>query len=140
MREVITMDRDNISQLFDEILNAVHTLEDAKAQRREFEKLPRPERPKACETIDKWLAYKRWQADFEVREKHIRSRVEEAQKRVEDLTRKWFQLGLPGEVWFRHGEVGIGMAFSDWGGSHSYPVIAPWRDEMPSLDHRYYGS
>ncbi len=139
MTETMVMDKDNITQLFDEILNAVRALEDVKAQRREFEKLPRPKMPKACETIDEWLEYKRWQAEFEAKEKHIRSHVEEALKRVEDLTKTWFRLGLPGEVWFRYGDVGIGMAFSDWGGPHHYPMIEPWRDEMPSLDHRYRG-
>jgi len=140
MAEAMTMDKDSITQLFDEILNAVHALEDAKARRREFEKLPRPEIPKACKTVDEWLEYKRWRAEFEAKEKRIRDRVEDAQKRVEDLTKAWFRLGLPGEVWFRHGHVGIGMAFSDWGGPHHYPRIQPWEDEMPSLDHRYRGS
>lgn len=46
---------------------------------------------------------------------------------------------LPPLVWIRVGDVGVGVAHTNWGGSRHYVVIKPWQAEMPSLDHSYHG-
>ncbi len=46
---------------------------------------------------------------------------------------------LPYGVWIRRGDLGIGKAYTNWGGNRHYIEVRDWQAEMPRLNHTYSG-
>ncbi len=94
--------------------------------------LPQPRR------VEDFEAYIRWLLDWEAAEAAVNDAVRALDQieRAEAELEKAIIAAVPRLVWFKHGDIGFGVAFSDWGGSHHYVMVAPWAEAMPDLDRR----
>lgn len=137
------MDKERITNLFDEIIRVHCAIKEAEKEQKEAEEIKVPAEPDIVEDLDAWLAFKAARdavmREREARLMKARKELKALKERLAELEKEWRALGLPLEIWFRYGEWGIGVAYTNWGGPHSYLVIQRWQDKMPSLDHRYYG-
>lgn len=127
-----------ILELFDRLQPALAACALAKEALDTFERQPEPKRPTQIENLDDYLSYiedhNRWFAEKDKLERDV-AVTERAWKELEATVIRT----LPAQIWFRHGGVGIGVAYTNWGGQHYYVQIAPWEKEMSSLDHVYRG-
>jgi hypothetical protein len=110
-------------------------------------------RLRACEAQaaarDAWLApqYESYQELTEARARlgdanDAKENADRAYRLVEEQRRKVEQQikeKLPARVWVRFGQIGVGVAFTNWGGPSHYLISAPWQPEMSTLDHTYRG-
>lgn len=127
-----------ILELFDRLRPARSACFLAQEALANFERQPAPKRPTQVEDLDDYLSYaedyNRWLAEKDQLERELAV----VQKRWQELETLTIRI-LPPQVWFRHGEVGIGIAYSNWGGSNFHVQIEPWEKEMRSLNHVHHG-
>ncbi|MGQ9676856.1 MAG: hypothetical protein ACUVX1_14430 [Chloroflexota bacterium] len=132
------MQAEVVLDLFDQYLAAKAEYEAAKEAEGYLKKQSAPTVKHQYDSFDDF------DQDWEARRRH-----DEAIKRLEEATKEAAQKmegiaknlipKLPRQIWFRHGNVGIGVAVTNWGGYRVYLCVAPWQDEMPSLDHNHRG-
>ena len=127
-----------IPELLDVIIEVFWTHRRAQEDRARFASMPPPVRPRQVERLGDWQAYVRARDAHTTKKNELELGVTQDAVRLRELQRV-FTKHLPSGVWFRHGDVGIGIAHTNWGGSSSYFLVEPWQDEMPSLDHNYRG-
>lgn len=138
------MDTDFVKQLFDKAILAHSKLQRARLAGEEFEeKANPPQKPSQC-TLDEWQVYDNAQQAFETAENALKDAAGRANNEFNVVEQELIR-NVPNGVWFKHdlpfdGQTyGIGISYTNWGGYHYSLQVEPWRDNMPSLDHRYTG-
>jgi hypothetical protein len=89
-------------------------------------------------SLDEYLAYCQAWASH----KRAHAKIERALKDAQAEMTTWeseLKKYLPAEVWFRIGDLAVGVAYSNWGGNNYSLEVRPWADKLPSLNHRYSG-
>ncbi len=95
--------------------------------------LPQPRR------VEDFEEYIRWVLDWEAAEAAVSDAVralDQIERAEAEIEKAIIAAVYAPMVWFKHGDIGFGVAFSDWGGSHHYVMVAPWAEAMPDLDRR----
>jgi len=128
-----------ISELFDEVIAASNAYEVALDAVSDFiEANEKPTFKKSYESYDDYAKDVSAKNEYLLKLEQLQAERSLAADRIKQLEAKLRKL-IPQETWFKHGDVGIGLGFSNWGGNHTYVVVKPWQEKMPSLDHRYRG-
>ena len=132
------MDEKQLNEFFDEVVEAQARWEQAQKALNIFRATPAPVKPLQLETFSEWEAYQKKALAHKNQEEKLQAVHRERFADWRELERQAIQ-NLPDKVWFRHGRFGIGIAWTDWGGSHYYLAVEPWKNEMDTLHRPYRG-
>lgn len=139
LRKLTVLSRDDTYQLLREAIAADKACVNAYEQAKPFiNPNGAPKAPKQVDDLDEWQAYQIAADTYRVRKAHADAIYRAARQWREKIISLW-QRFLPSETWFRCDTVGVGLSYTNWGGSSYNIEVAPWAEKMPSLNHRYYG-
>lgn len=132
--------REGLESAFAQAVVAYDELARIRAERDSFHKTRRrPALASRYEDLDAYVAYRAALEEYEERWQELQKQQMQAEEQLRACQSRLLSLGLPKEVWFRFRDRAIGFSFSDWGGAHLNLEVAPWSDELPSLDQRHRG-
>ena len=120
-------------------IEAVQDVDEARARQLDFEKNNKPPiKPTQVESWDEWNKYLDAEQAFKAEIDRYDTEVTEAKSKRSELETILKKV-MPIMVWFRVDNQGIGVSYTNWGGSHYDLITRPWQEQMPSLDHTYHG-
>jgi hypothetical protein len=130
---------ERITELFDQAVALTQRYAEVCEAQEAFEKGAQPpERKSQYESLDEYAAHLQAQREYQREKNDLAAARHNASRALDDLASEILKF-LPSKVWFRHGDVGVGISYTNWGGNHYGVKVAPWQEDMLSLDHTYHG-
>ena len=126
----------HIKDLFDQYLAWLPKLREASEKMEALEKKPSIKRQ--YENIEDYTTDAQALEDWKQKAAAIKNEKQAAEAKIRAIKSEIMKI-LPSEIWFKHGDIGIGISYTNWGGNNYNIEVKPWQEKMPSLDHRYRG-
>lgn len=98
-----------------------------------------PARPRVVTSVEEWAAYEAAADEYNSRKAWIDQRARATEKAVYCHVAALIAARMPTEIWFRHGDHAVGISYTNWGGNKYGLEVEPYRERLPSLNHRYSG-
>lgn len=137
-KTVTIEDKERTVALFDEFIRLSNELKKAEQTLEKFRQANLPVIKNQYETFDEYnddcerkFAYEQRVSGLKGEIKALEFKRNQAEADIKNV--------IPTKIWFKHGNNGIGIAYSNWGGSKWYVKVIPWQEKMPSLDETYRG-
>lgn len=127
-----------LQQLLEKFLDAKSRRDQLSKEIVEYQKVGRPKPLSVVTDIQQYVDFIRAKMEFVARRDQIKSELDEAEKTFKTIQSELVNL-LPYKVWFKVGDLAVGVAYSDWGGSHWYIETEEWSETLKGeqLDHTY---
>lgn len=134
-----------LADLLDQAVAYTHEKRQAQYAKDRADRVPVPKMPSQVGSVEQLIKAVAAQNEAkqvqEAQKQEAIARYTRAHNTIDTL---WRVIGnyVPPLVWVRtrDGKYGVGISYTNWGGSTYTLEVAEWQDKMPSLDRTYRGT